>query len=473
MALPPNEPTTEPAPDHAPDAKLDAMEATGRVREGSVDAPYRHPIAWRDDSYYDMPAIEAEMERVFDICHGCRRCFNLCDSFPRLFDMIDESPTGELDGVDKKDYVKVVDACTLCDMCFLTKCPYVPPHPFDLDFPHLMLRHRASERKHKGKNFVREQLGETDRNGTMLKPVAALANWASDVENVPVRYVMEKVIGVDRRVELPKYHTATAEDLLPRPLPPNPLGPAFGQRKVAVYATCFVDYNTPNTAYAAMQVLARQGVLAELVYPQCCGMPQLEAGDIAEVAKRAEAVSAEMNRWIDRGYDVVALTASCGLMMKFEWPLILPENDAVRRLSAHTYDICEYVVDLSKSLGLDPGLKPVEGGVTIHHACHARAQNMGAKSAEMLRLIPDTKIDLIERCSGHGGTFGVMHETYDVALKVGKAAARTVKQKDNDTLCSDCPLACKHLGQLLVAELGVTDKPRQAHPIEILAQAYG
>lgn len=460
-------------PESAPDAKLEAMEAVSRVKEGSVDAPFRHPILWREASYYDVAQIEPEMERVFDICHGCRRCFNLCDSFPRLFDLIDESPTGEVDGVDKADYAKVVDACTLCDMCFLTKCPYVPPHPFDLDFPHLMLRHRASERKHKKKHFVREQLGEMDRNGKLAKPVAGLANWATDLGNAPVRWTMEKVIGVDRRAALPRYHTFTAEDLLANPLPVDRAGPAFGQRKVAIYATCFVDYNTPDTAYAAMQVLTRQGVTCELVYPQCCGMPQLEAGDLEAVAERARTVSAELVRWIDRGYDVVALTASCGLMMKFEWPLILPEDEQVARLSAHTFDVCEYVVGLSKTFGLAEGLRPVEGGVTVHHACHARAQNMGAKSAEMLRLIPGTKVELIERCSGHGGTFGVMRETHDIALKVGKPAARAAAKAANETLCSDCPLACKHLGQMMVAELKGADAPRQAHPIEILAKAYG
>ena len=156
-------------------------------REGSLDAPFRRPILWQDPDYYDLAKVEAEMERVFDICHGCRRCFNLCDSFPKLFDMIDESPTGELDGVDKKDYAKVADACTLCDMCFLTKCPYVPPHEFDLDFPHLILRYRAAKRRAGEKDFVREQLGKTDRNGKLAKPVAGLANWASARENTPLR----------------------------------------------------------------------------------------------------------------------------------------------------------------------------------------------------------------------------------------------------------------------------------------------
>ncbi|MDR3513310.1 MAG: heterodisulfide reductase-related iron-sulfur binding cluster [Caulobacteraceae bacterium] len=452
----------------------DQPPAKEAAREGSLDAPFRHPIDWRSDAFYDPVLIEAEMERVFDICHGCRRCFNLCDSFPKLFDLIDEGPTGELDGVNKADFKQVVDACTLCDMCFLTKCPYVPPHEFNIDFPHLMLRHRASERRRHGGDFVREQLGETDRNGKLAKPVAGLANWASDVSNKPVRWAMEKVAGIDREAVLPKYHGRTAEDLCRKPTPANPEGPAFGKRKAVLYATCFVDYNTPSTATAAMAVLARQGVETVVDYPVCCGMPQLEAGDIAEVAKRAETVAAEMAPYIDQGYDIIALTASCGLMMKFEWPLILPESEPVRRLAAATRDISQYVVEIAKAEGLAPGLGAIEGGVTIHHACHARAQNMGAKSAELLRLIPDTKIDLIERCSGHGGTFGVMKETRPMAVKVGKPAARQVAQKNNETLCSDCPLACKHLGQLLVAETGAdAPQPVQAHPIEVFARAYG
>ena len=451
----------------------DQPAAKGAAREGSLDAPLRHPIDWRSEAFYDQAAIETEMERVFDICHTCRRCFNLCDSFPILFDLVDESATGEVDGVAKADYKKVVDACTLCDMCFLTKCPYVPPHAFDVDFPHLMLRHRAAERKHQGGDFVREQLGETDRNGKLAKPVAGLANWMTSLDNKPARWAMEKVAGIDRAAELPLYHGRTAEDLCRQPTPANPAGPAFGLRKAALYATCFVDYNAPSTATAAMAVLAHLGVETRLDYPACCGMPQLEAGDIAEVAKRAEQVSAQLAPLIEQGYDIIALTASCGLMMKFEWPLILPENEAVKRLAAATRDISEYVVAIAKAEGLTPGLQTVEGGIAVHHACHARAQNMGAKSAEMLRLIPNTKVDLIERCSGHGGTFGVMKETRPLAVKVGKPTAKGIAKAEDAELCSDCPLACKHLGQLLVAETAGQAQPRQSHPIEILARAYG
>jgi len=445
-------------------------------REGSLDAPFRREIAWRDDDYYDLDKVHAEMERVFDICHGCRRCFNLCDSFPRLFDAIDESATGEIDGIGPKDYAHVAEACTLCDMCFLTKCPYVPPHPFDLDFPHLILRYRAAKRRAGEREFVREQLGKTDRNGKLAKPVAGLANWATARKNTPLRSLMEAIAKIDSEVELPKYNSQTAEDRLKRSGPAaDPAGPAFGQRKVALYATCFVDYNEPDTAVAAAKVLARQGCEVKLVYPECCGMPELEAGALAAVARRAEKVAGVFEPLIADGWDVVSLTASCGLMMKFEWPLMLPESAAVKRLSAATKDICEYVVDLNRAFGLAPGLQPIAGGVTVHHACHARAQNMGAKSAEMLRLIPDTKIELVERCSGHGGTFGVMKATHPTARKVGRPTARQIAAKGSETLCSDCPLACKHLGQLLEAETAesASAPPRQEHPIEVLARSYG
>jgi glycerol-3-phosphate dehydrogenase subunit C len=443
-------------------------------REGSLEAPFRHPIAWRDPEFYDLAKVEAEMERVFEICHGCRRCFNLCDAFPRLFDLIDNGRTGEIDGVAKADYGEVTEACTLCDMCFMTKCPYVPPHEWAVDFPHLLLRHRAAKRRADGGDRIREELGETDRNGKLAAPIAPLANWASARGNRLTRPAMEAVLGIDRDAELPRFHSKTASALAKRAPAADPAGPAHGKRKAVIYATCFAEYNQPLTAAAALAVLAKQGVETKLVHPVCCGMPQLEAGDLAEVADRAVRVASELAPYVDDGWDVVTLTASCGLMMKFEWPLILPESEPVRALSSTTRDVCEYVVALAKAHGLAEGLAPVSGGVTIHHACHARAQNMGAKSAEMLRLIPETKVDLVERCSGHGGAFGVMKATHAIAVKVGRPAVRQAAQKANEALCSDCPLACKHLGQLLTVDLeNGAAPPVQAHPIEIMARAYG
>ena len=245
------------------------------MTEGGLGAPMRHPIAWQDPDFYDPAKIEAELHRVFDICHGCRRCFNLCDSFPRLFDMIDESATGELDGVDPKNFGQVVEACTLCYMCFMTKCPYVPPHQFNLDFPHLMLRYRAAEQRAGKQRFSDRVLSETDRNGEAARLVAPLANWGGKLRNGLTRPILEKTLDIDRNAALPKFHTKTFEGLAAaNPLPPNEAAPAVG-RKAVLYATCFINYNNPGIGEAARAVLAKNGVATEVVYPECCGMPQL------------------------------------------------------------------------------------------------------------------------------------------------------------------------------------------------------
>src|SRR5262249_31569108 len=200
--------------------------------------------------------LDAEMRRVFDICHGCRRCFNLCDSFPRLFDLVDQSPSEELDQVKSEDFAKVVEACTLCDMCFMTKCPYVPPHAFDLDFPHLILRARAVEAKKGKTDFTQAQLAEMDRNGTLARFASPVINWASDTKNEPMRAAMEPIAHIDRTAALPKFHTRTFVSADRRdPLRPNPAAPAHGKRKAALYATCFVNYNKPATGLAARAVL--------------------------------------------------------------------------------------------------------------------------------------------------------------------------------------------------------------------------
>ena len=441
-------------------------------QEGSLAAPKRHPIDWENPDFYDENLIYQELERVFDICHGCRRCFNLCESFPTLFDMIDDSESGELDSVDKSEYKKVVDACTLCDMCFMVKCPYVPPHEFDLDFPHLMLRARAAEYKKHGTSFSHKQLVKMDRNGKLIAPISGLANWAAKIGNKLTRPLLEKTMGIAKDAELPKFHSKSFEKLSAKNPPKRNASAPAKARKAVIYATCYVDYNKPESGVAAHKVLAQNGVTTEVVYPACCGMPYLEEGDIAQVAKQAQKVKAELLPWIDKGYDIIALTASCGLMMKMEWPLILPQDEDIKRLSEATYDISEYMVDIAKTEGLAEGLQPIEGGITVHSACHARAQNMGVKSAEMLRNIPETKIDIVERCSGHGGTFGIMKETRKYAVKVGRPAVRQIKQKGNANLCSDCPLACKHLVNLMEPD-AQGNKPTPDHPMEIMARSYG
>ena len=441
------------------------------MREGSLEAPKRHPLNWQDPDFTDPKKLDDEMRRVFDICHGCRRCFNLCDSFPRLFDLVDASPD-EMHGVKSEDFGPVVEACTLCDMCFMTKCPYVPPHEFNLDFPHLMLRYRYAEAEAGKKHFVARQMAEMDRNGTLAVPVAPIVNWGA--KNKVTRKLAEGVAGIDARADLPKFHARTFTMAARQEhLTVNDKAPAFGRRKALMFATCFVNYNKPSTGVAARRLLHHLGVETIAEYPGCCGMPFLEQADLKRVTEQAEKVSAALIPYVEQGYDIIAMTASCGLMFKFEWPLIVQGNAKVKKLSQATFDIDEYVVDIAKKHGLPDGMKPVDGGVSVHLACHARAQNMGPKAAEMLKLIPQTKVDVIERCSGHGGTFGVLKPTHEVAMKVGKPAARTANTQGNAHVVSDCPLAAKHLKQGMRALDEAAAPSEIAHPIELMAKAYG
>jgi len=451
------------------------------MSEGSLEAPIRHALDFNDPAFTDPAKLDEEMRRIFDICHGCRRCFNLCDSFPRLFDLVDAAPSEELDTVDSKDFKSVVDACTLCDLCFMTKCPYVPPHEFDLDFPHLMLRYRHAEFKAGKASKVERQLTETDRNGRVAGVAPEIANWASKTGNSITRLLMEKVVGLHRDAALPKFVgktlVAQAEQ---NPAQVNAAAPAYG-RKAVIYATCFGNYNEPEIGLAARAVLAKNGVRAEVAYAGCCGMPQMEQGDVERVADRAKAIAAEMMKWVDDGYDVIALVPSCALMLKFEWPLLAPNDENVKRLSAATRDITEYVVDIAKTEGLAEGLGPIDGDVTMHLACHARAQNMGAKAAEMLRMIPETRVAIIERCSGHGGSWGAMKDNFEVALKVGKPVARQAAKALQQSaekgrkryISSECPLAGQHIMQGVEREDDGIEIAEAPHPIKLFAAAYG
>ncbi|MFL2934108.1 MAG: (Fe-S)-binding protein [Thalassobaculaceae bacterium] len=444
------------------------------MKEGSLDAPVRHAVAWREEDFYNPQKLDEELRRVFDVCHGCRRCFNLCDSFPKLFDLIDDSDSGELDTVESADFKPVVDACTLCDMCYMTKCPYVPPHEFNIDFPHLMLRYRAIQFKNGEIPFINKELTKTDRNGTAFGKIASIVNWGSNVENSLSRKVLETTCDVHRDASLPKFHKKTFLEIDKNETPRlNSEAPGYG-RKAAIYATCFVNYNNPSIGIAAVEVLNRNGVKTEVIYPSCCGMPQLEQGNITEVAKSAEKVAKELRHWVDEGNDIIALTPSCALMLKFEWPLLLPENEDVKALSAATYDIDEYIVEIAKNEGLADGLRALDGSVTLHHACHSRAQNFGQKSAEMLKYIPDVDLTVIERCSGHGGSWGMMKDNFETALKVGKPAARQAKKAPSAYVASGCPLAAEHILQGMEALDGSKPNVEKAtHPIELLAKAYG
>jgi len=439
-------------------------------KEGSIDAPIRHPINFEDPDFLDPKKLDDEMRRAFDICHGCRRCFNLCDSFPKLFDMIDESENEDVESLKSEQFEPVVNACTLCDMCFMTKCPYVPPHDFDLDFPHLMLRYRTAQKKLNKLPAVPAQLAKIDRNGKIGVMLSSIFNWASNIKNKLLRKILELVTGIDKRVKLPVYNSETFTNYFRKNKDPINIEAPSKNRKVVIYSTCFVNFNKKNTGVAALKVLKKNGVEVQEAYPGCCGMPFLEQADLPKVVEQAKKVSMDLLEWIDKGYQIITLTASCGLMLKFEWPLLLPNDENIKRLSKSVSDIDEYIVDIAQNEGLAEGLQEIDGGVTVHNACHARAQNMGIKARDMLKFIPNIKMDVVERCAGHGGTFGVMKETHDLAVKVGRPTARQIKNKNNKYMASDCPLAGKHLKQLETDTNISNDEA--LHPIELMAKSY-
>jgi glycerol-3-phosphate dehydrogenase subunit C len=441
------------------------------MREGSLDAPTRHPIAWQEEAFYDEAELDSELRRVFDICHGCRRCFNLCDSFPKLFDMIDESPNEEVEDLSASQMKEVTDACTLCDMCYMTKCPYVPPHEFNLDFPHLMLRARAIEHKAGKTSFADKQLAETDRNGKLGGFASGLANWATR-EGAAPRAVMQSVLGIDKRADLPTFADVPLTQKARAGLPaPNTDAPAFG-RKAVLYASCYGEFNDQTPGEAAIKLLSHNGVALKVEHPGCCGMPKFENGDLGAVAGSAESVAAFFGPLIDEGYDIVPLTTSCALMLKFEWPLLLPGNAAVKKLADATFDLSEYVVDLAKRHGL-VAIGEMPATIGVHFACHARAQNMGPKAMEMLKLIPGAKPMITERCSGHGGKWGIFAKNFDTAIKVGKPAVKAITKNNPDIIVTECPLAGPHLIQVMEASGSETIPERIGHPVEVMAKAYG
>src|SRR5258706_10593632 len=391
------------------------------VREGSLEAPTRHPLDWKSADFYDPEKLFRELERVFDICHGCRRCVNLCGSFPRLFDLIDEGSTGELDGVAKEKYWEVVDQCYLCDMCYMTKCPYVPPHEWNVDFPHLMLRAKAVKFRDGKVGWSDKLLSNTDALGK-LSAIPVVAQTVNAVNRTPLfRTVLENQLGVDRKAWLPDY----ASRKFRRGAAKSSSHPVIdGKRtpgKVAVFATCYVNYNEPGIGHDLLKVLSHNLIPYILVEKEsCCGMPKLEMGDLESVAKHKAVNIPPLARLAREGYAIVAAIPSCTLMFKQELPLMFPDDPDVKAVKEAMFDPFENFVTRSRDGLLETHFKRSLGKVSYHVPCHARVQNIGQKTRETLQMIPETKVTTVERCSGHAGTWGVKKRYHQMALKIGK-----------------------------------------------------
>jgi len=438
-------------------------------REGSLEAPTRHPLNWRDPSFYDESALEKEFERVFDICHGCRRCFSLCNSFPTLFDAVDAAPSGELDTVDKKVYWDVVDHCYLCDMCYMTKCPYVPPHPWNLDFPHLMLRAKAIKAK-KGEVRLRDKiLSATDVVGS-LAGIPVVAQAVNAVNKTAVgRQLLDATLGVAVDAPIPDYHSNNArKQLAGRELKVEPKPTAETRGKVVLFTTCYGNRNEPDLNLDLVKVFEHNGIPVKIVSQEkCCGMPKLELGDLETVARHKDTNIPALKQAIDEGYDIVAPIPSCVLMFKQELPLMFPEDADVQAVKASIFDPFEYLMLRHKAGLLRTDFVAELGKVSYHVPCHLRVQNIGLKTRDVLKLVPNTNIDVIERCSGHNGTYAVKKEFRPASVKIGKPVMSRVEKANPDHYTSDCPMAGHQI------ETGLKDAKEPEHPLKLLRKAYG
>jgi glycerol-3-phosphate dehydrogenase subunit C len=445
------------------------------VREGSLQAPSRHPIDWRSAEFADEAALEKELERVFDICHGCRRCFSLCNSFPTLFDAIDASETLELDGVDKKVYWDVVDHCYLCDMCFMTKCPYVPPHPWNIDFPHLMLRAKHVQHR-KGEHSFRDKLLSNTRGLGSIAGIPVVAEVVNAVNSTRAgRALLESTLGVDKTAPIPKFHSKTgsrrAKQLAGRATTVTPTDTTRG--KVALFVTCYGDRNEPHLPEDLTAFFEHNGIPVRVVgREKCCGMPKLELGDLETVEKYKNFNIPQLKQLVDEGYDIVAPIPSCVLMFKQELPLMFPQDADVQAVKARIFDPFEYLMLRHKAGLLRTDFQQNLGKVSYHVPCHLRVQNIGFKTRDLLRLVPETTVEVIERCSGHNGTYAVKKEFRAASVKIGRPVMNKVQQANPDHYTSDCPMAGHQIQSGLTPAEG--QPPREPeHPLTLIRKAYG
>ncbi len=442
----------------------------GATREGNLEAPTRHPIDWKSDEFYNEDALFNEMERVFDICHGCRRCVSLCQSFPTLFDLVDESSTFEVDGVDKQDYWKVVDHCYLCDLCYMTKCPYTPPHEWNLDFPHLMLRAKSFKFKQGNTKLRDKVLTSTDAVGNLagIPVVSSIVNTVN--KNAIARKALQAVLGVHEHAKLPEYHSNTlrkriSKDNKTTSIEAKPAGETTG--KLALFTTCYMNRNEPEIGDDFMVVCEHNGI--QVTTPQvekCCGMPKLELGDFDSVEQTKQVNIPELARLVDEGYDLTALIPSCVLMFKQELPLMYPDDENVQKVKDAFYDPFEYLMIRHKHNLLNIDFKQPLGKTVYHAACHQRVQNIGPKTRDILSLIPDTEVQVIERCSGHDGTYAVKKEYHDASMKIVKPVVNQLIKAEAQHYGSDCAMAGHHI------ENGLQTGDKPEHPITLLRKAY-
>lgn len=410
----------------------------------------------------DPAALQKETLRIYEICDGCRRCFNLCPSFNTLLGRIDESD-GAVANLTPADHHRIVDECYYCKLCF-NHCPYTPPHQYALDFPRLMVAWKQQLADTRGTTWRDRLLTRTDLLGRIHSQVAGLVNWA--LRQGWLRMMLQRVLGVHADRHVLAYQSETLARWWSRRTSPVP---KTGARKVALFASCLVNYQATDIGKATVQVLEKNGVEVVMPPQQCCGMPSFDIGDVSAIQRAAEGSARAFLPWVERGYDVVVPVPSCSLMFKREYPELLG-TEPVKRLAARTFDICEYLMKLKRESGIAMDFVSRPGRVAYQVPCHLRDQNMGFKSKELMECA-GAHVELIERCSGHDGSWSAKTEFFPLSMTIARKAVRAIEQASADVVATDCPLAGLQLDQA-GAHAHVGGRPTK-HPIQIVRDAYG
>jgi glycerol-3-phosphate dehydrogenase subunit C len=450
------------------------------MREGNLEAPTRHAVDWKSADFYDETKCLDEMHRIFDICHGCRRCVSLCQSFPTLFDLVDEGKTGELDGVQRSDFWKVVDQCYLCDLCYLTKCPYVPPHEWNLDFPHTMLRAKAIKFKKGEVKGSEKFLASTDVHG-QFAGIPIVVQTVNAVNRTKfARSMMESTLDVHRDAWMPALATKRFRWSAAKSAATVATNGQRTPGKVAIFSTCYVNYNEPGIGHDLLKLLAHNDIPYVIVEKEkCCGMPKFELGDLDAVEKHKNANIPVLAKVAKDGYAILSAIPSCTLMFKQELPLLFPQEADVKLVQDAMWDPFEYLIARHKDGLLKTDFKNALGNVSYHIPCHGRVQKIGRKTEEMFKLVGQkvsVQLNTVERCSGHAGTYGVKKPYHEIAMKIGKPVFKAMAKqgadgKGPDWISSDCALAGHHIAQ----GMANNDLPaaKLSHPLSLVRHAYG
>jgi len=445
-------------------------------REGNLEAPTRHALDWKTPEFYDQTSCEKELERIFDICHGCRRCVSLCHSFPTLFDLVDATDDGEVHGVAKTDYWKVVDQCYLCDLCYMTKCPYVPPHAWNLDFPHTMLRAKAIKFRNGEVGAGEKLLASTDTHGQFAGIPIVVQTVNALNKTRPMRKLLDKGLGVHPDAWLPeladrRFRWSAGKKGYASSVTNGERTPG----KVAIFSTCYVNYNEPGIGHDLIKLLNHNEIPYVIVEKEsCCGMPKLELGDLDGVARHKEANMPQLARYAKEGYAIVSAIPSCTLMFKQELPLMFPGDADVTAVQEAMFDPFEYLMARHKDGLLKTDFKQALGKVSYHIPCHGRVQKIGKKTEEVFKLIGqsvEVKLNTVERCSGHAGTYGVKTPYHPIAMKIGKPVFKAMAKDEPDYISSDCALAGHHIAQGMASN--ALPAATLQHPLSLVRIAYG